>query len=98
MSTEVEESRQTTEANQWHLTFQIPSHFSSRTEEAIASGLLTKGTRIEIIQSLSSAIMVYTKEPTSVHYNTVCRKLIEKYPTLKDTIGTTGYVSTLKIC
>ena len=83
----------TRNAEQWHLHFQIPSHFSTRTEEAITTGLLTKGTRIEIIQSIAAAMKVHTKNPTSIQYNLVCQKLIEKYLTLKDTIGTTGYVS-----
>lgn len=90
--------QQTQNAEQWHLHFQIPSHFSTRTEEAITRGLLTKGARIEIIQSIAAAMMVHTKNPTSIQYNLVCQKLIEKYPTLKDTIGTTGYVSFYHCC
>ncbi len=37
--------------------------------------------------------LIYTKTPTGVQYNKVCEKLIEKYPQLKDDIGTSGYVS-----
>ena len=36
--------------------------------------------------------MIHTKTPSSEEYNMVCRKLIEKYPKLKDEIGSTGYV------
>ena len=38
--------------------------------------------------------MNHTKDPTGEQYNTVCRKLIEKHPKLKDDVeGTSGYVS-----
>ena len=80
-------------SNQWHHTFEIPACFSNRTEEAIKNGQLTKKARTEIVQALSSSILVHTKEPSSVQYNTVCQKLIQKFPTLKDEIGATGYVS-----
>ena len=56
-------------------------------------GRLTKRIRTEMIQSLSCLVMIHTKSPSSEQYNLVCRKLIEKYPTLKDDIGSTGYVS-----
>ena len=78
---------------QWHLTFQVPSAFSSKTEKAISTGVLLKKHRIEIVQALSTSMLVYTKCPTGEHYNKVCEKLIEKYPTMKDEIGTSGYVS-----
>lgn len=71
----------------------MPSCFSNRTEEAMKTGQLTKRNRIEIVQALSSAIMLHTKIPSSVQYNTVCQKLIEKFPVLKDEIGATRYVS-----
>ena len=76
--------------SRWHLTFQIPLHYSKCTEEAIKTGQLTKRNRTEIIQSLSSSIMVHTDEPSGEQYNTVCKKLI---PKLTDGIGASGYVS-----
>ena len=79
--------------DQWHHNFEIPANFSTRTEEAITTGRLTKRIRTEMIQSLSCLVMIHTKSPSSEQYNLVCRKLIEKYPTLKDDIGSTGYVS-----
>ena len=39
------------------------------------------------------SMMIHTRTPSSDQYNTVCRKLIETYPILKDEIGSTGYVS-----
>ena len=79
--------------DQCHFSFQIPVHFSHRTEEAIASGLLTKCVRTEIIQSISSLMMVHTTmTPEPIHYNTVCQKLVEQYPTLKDKIGSSGVI------
>ena len=80
-------------SSQWHHSFQIPKQFSRRTESAIATGVLSKSVRTEIVQSLSSQIMVYTISPSPEQYNTVCRKLIEQYPSLKDAIGSSGYVS-----
>ena len=53
---------------EWHRNFAIPEFFSSNTEKAIASGRLTRRNRTEIIQSLSSSMMVYTKTPTSEQY------------------------------
>lgn len=81
--------------DQWQLSFQVPINFSARSEEAILSGHITKRVRTEIIQSISSLMMIHTKTPTSEQYNTVCRKLIEKYPKLKDDIGSTGFVGCL---
>lgn len=80
-------------ASQWHLSFEVPNNFSARTEEAISSGQITKRVRTEIVQSLSSLMLTYTKTPTGEQYNTICLKLIEKYPKLRDGIGSTGFVS-----
>ena len=79
--------------SQWHQSFQIPLHFSRQAEEAIASRLLTRSVHTEIIQSISSLMMVHTTTPELVQYNTVCQKPVEQYPNLKDIIGLSGYVS-----
>ena len=85
--------------DQWHLTFEVPSAFSVSTERAISTGVLLKKHRTEIVQSMSMSMLVYTKSPTSEQYTKVCEKLIEKYPTLKDDVGTSGFVSsTLILC
>ena len=38
-------------------------------------------------------ISQHTLFPTSHEYNSLCQKLISKYPKLRDSIGSTGYVS-----
>ena len=82
-----------TSNNDWHHSFAVPCNFSTSTEEALKSGKLTRPNRTEIVQALSTAMLVYTKVPTKEQYNTVCQKLIERFPVLKDDVGTTGYVS-----
>ncbi len=67
--------------------------FSIRTEDTLKTGVLTKRVRTEIVQALSSSILVHTKNPTGAQYNYICQKLIDKFPVLKDDIGSTGYVS-----
>lgn len=70
----------------WHHNFKIPDHFSTKTEEALRTGHITKSVRTEIVQSLSAGIMLFTKQPTPVQYNTVCQKLVDKYSILKDDV------------
>ncbi len=74
----------------WHLNFQVPTSFSSSTENAISTGILLKKHRIEIIQAVAMAIIVNTKE---LDYDKVCEKLIHTHPTLKDELELSGYVS-----
>ena len=49
----------------------------------------------EIIQMLRTLMLQHTKTPTPMEYTTICQKLIEKYPKLRDSmmIGSNGYVS-----
>ena len=61
----------------------IPDTFSRRTREGIAKGVVTRGQRIELR---------VPEFPSSSEYIDVCQTLIEKYPTIKDTVGN-GYVS-----
>ena len=49
----------------WLQTFIIPDRFSTRTMEAIKSGLVTKGIRMEIITAIAIQMMRYTMQPTS---------------------------------
>ena len=70
-----------------HLT--LPSRFSSG---AIESGILTKRARVEIHNSMVTLMLVHTSRPTSIDRDIVCRRLVQKYPTLKDS-SDTGYVS-----
>ena len=73
-----------------HLT--LPIRFSKETADAIESGVLTRKTRIEIHNSLATLILVHTCRPTSNDRKIVCRRLIEKYPSLRDS-SPSGYVS-----
>ena len=60
--------------------------------EGISTGQLIPCLRTEVVQTLTSLIMMHTMYPSSEQYNVICMKLIEQYPNLKDDIGT-GYVS-----
>ena len=73
-----------------HLT--LPTRFSVETSGAIESGILTKKARVEIHNSIATLMLVYTSRPTSNDRDVVCRRLIQKYPTLKDS-SLNGYVS-----
>jgi hypothetical protein len=69
-----------------------PDTFSRRTREGIAKGVLTRGQRIDITEVIAYRMLAHTEFPTSAEYNGVCQALVEKYPTIKDTVGN-GYVS-----
>ena len=59
---------------------------------AINTGVVTGSARREIVQILRTYVLVHTCNPKSEHYNTVCRKLVDKYPKLEDTEGDNRYV------
>ena len=71
----------------------IPTRFSSETTTAIKSGILKRRHRAEIVNSLSTLMLVHTSRPTPDDYPMVCRRLVEKYPDLSDKVDS-GYVST----
>lgn len=77
----------------WAETMAIPTRFSGETTSSIDSGVLSKRSRDEIVQSLSTHILVHTNRPLPDDFHTVCRRLVEKYPSLKDTVDN-GYVRT----
>lgn len=84
-----------TDCSEWHVRFSIPdlSSFSHHVKEAVTTGVITARARKEVNQVLRTYITAYTIRPSSEQYTTVCKKLIEKYPSLKDTKGKTKYVS-----
>lgn len=88
-----------TSASEWHIQFTIPelNSFSQHVKDAVSTGVVTARARREIVQVLRTYMTAYTVFPTSEHYTTICRKLIEKYPRLMDDKGTTKYVSVLKL-
>ena len=77
------------------MQFNIPDlqSFSQHVKNAVNTGVITARARREINQVLRTYMTAYTIFPTSEQYTTICKKLIEKYPSLKDTEGTTKYVS-----
>lgn len=79
----------------WHHQFEIPDlhNFSGIVKTAVETGIVTGLARREIIQVLRTYMLRYTIRPTSEQYQTVCIKLITKYPNLKDTEGDSTYVS-----
>lgn len=83
------------DSSDWHIRFSIPDlrSFSHHVKDAVTTGVLTARARKEIIQVLRTYVTAYTIRPTSEQYTTVCRKLVERYPSLKDTKGKTKYVS-----
>ena len=78
-----------------HLSFEIPElcTFTNFVKEAVKTGIVSSRARTEIIQVLRTYITAKTVRPTSEQYTTVCRKLISKFPTLKDTEGNSRIVS-----
>ena len=75
----------------WAEQIVIPSRFSAETTSILESGVLKPKARDEIVNTLSTLIVVHTIKPTTNDYNTICSRLIKKRPVLKDHIGT-GYV------
>ena len=63
--------------------------------DCVSSGILTRTSRTEIIQTLSALMWVHTHHPSKLAYNTICRKLVEVYPSLADDAGDgqVGYVN-----
>lgn len=80
----------------WHLSFEVPdaNNFSGCVQEAIRSGVVTSKARREITQTLRTLIVQNTHYPTPDEYTSVCQKLVVKFPKLKDTLGSNGFVST----
>ena len=65
-------------------TFVIPRRFSAETTQAVKTRVLNQKARDEIISSLTTLILVHTKRPKPNDFTTICRRLVAKYPTLKD--------------
>lgn len=76
----------------WAEVLVLPSRFSTATTVAIETGVLTKSARNEIVDSLATLMLTYTSRPTSQDFTIICRRLMEKYPQLRDMIDE-GYVS-----
>ena len=81
-----------TRISNWAEQLTIPKRFSTATNKAIKTGMLSSKAQDEIIHSLSTLIMVHTVKPSPDDYNTVCLRLIKAYPLLADNVDG-GYVS-----
>ena len=55
-------------------------------------GILTQNARVEIVDSLSTLVMVHTIRPTPEDLTVLSRRLIEKHPSLHDRVDN-GFVS-----
>ena len=64
----------------------LPTHFSTPTMKAIETGILSKKAGVEIMDSLATFMLVHTSQPTPHDLTTISRRLIEKYPILRDKV------------
>ena len=82
----------------WHLSFHIPARnsFSNSVQTSIDTGVVSARARREIVQTLRTLVLQYTRYLSSEQYNAVCSSLVQQFPTLKDSIGS-GYVSLFQV-
>lgn len=88
----LESSRIRPLALDWADSISLPTRFSKSTSEAIESGVLTRRARVEIHNALATLILVHTSHPNSNDRDIICRRLVTKFPALKDS-SPSGYVS-----
>jgi hypothetical protein len=79
-------------ALEWADNLSLPTRFSKATSETIQSGVLTRRARVEIHNALATLILVHTSRPNSNDRDIICRRLVTKFPALKDS-SPSGYVS-----
>ena len=65
-----------------------------KTEGLLGQGKVAQGPRCEVIQAVAFAVWNHTHRLTPQQYTTISSKIVAKYPSLKDSIGTV-YVSAL---
>lgn len=73
-------------------TLTVPDQFSRATMERLRRKEVTDASRNEIISAIAIPLYQQTMYPKPEEYTTICKKLVEKYPVLKDSCGN-GYVS-----
>ena len=76
----------------WAKDLALPTRFSTPTNKAIQTGVLTKSARVEIVHSVATLMLMHTSRPTPHDLDTISRRLVEKHPKLRDTVDK-GYVS-----
>lgn len=74
----------------WAEKLVLPVRFSASTNKVVETGVLTRRARVEITTSSSTLMLV--PRPTPEDLTTVSRRLIEKYPNLRDNVDN-GFVS-----
>lgn len=70
----------------------IPCHWRPEVEMCFSEKCLSDSARHEIIRTLVNLLFSRTKKPSKCDCEEVARKLIVKYPFVKDDLGN-GYVS-----
>lgn len=70
----------------------IPDHWRPEVENCLKEECLTDSARNEIVRSLVNQLFARASKPTRSQCEELARKLILKYPFVKDDMGT-GYVS-----
>lgn len=70
----------------------IPNHWRPEVEECLKNKSLTTHARNEIVRTLASQLFCRYSRPNRAECEKLARKLILKYPFMKDNLGC-GYVS-----
>lgn len=70
----------------------IPDHWRPEVESCIAAKHLSDNARAEIKRTLVSQLFAKSSRPSRSDCDQIARKLILKYPFMKDNLGN-GYVS-----
>ena len=70
----------------------IPSYWRPEVEECLRNKALTTNARNEIVRTVVNQLISRNSKPTRIDCEQLARKLILKYPFMKDKMGC-GYVS-----
>ena len=70
----------------------IPDHWRPEIEQCVADQCLTESVRCDMVRTLVNQLFARSGKPTREQCEHLARKLILKYPFLKDDMGN-GYVS-----
>lgn len=72
----------------------VPDHWRPEVEACLKEGYVTDSVRNEMVRSLVNQLFARSTKPSRAQCDNLARKLILKYPFLKDDMGN-GYVSIL---
>ena len=76
----------------WEEEFAVPKQYSGGVMAALTTGRVTSNVRSQIVQNVATKMRSYCKYPTPEQYERVAQKLVESFPTLKDSMGL-GHIS-----